>query len=198
MSARVFTRNEFAGSVTLLVVFLIGWQWGPELFGIPPYIVPPLTDVVREFFTMLETERLLYHCGMTAMAVVVGFVLGSVLAGWTAGFGSVARTTAIEVGMQNSGLGAVLAQAHFANPLTAIPSAISAITHCIIGSGLAGLNYALKQADIQAVLPTTDEVEQFMTLCYRIKAGYQGERVARDMAKLAEALVARGVLGAGS
>jgi len=39
--------------------------------------------------------------------------------------------------MQNSGLGAVLAQAHFANPLTAIPSAISAITHCIIGSACA-------------------------------------------------------------
>ena len=49
----------------------------------------------------------------------------------------VARTTSIEVGMQNSGLGAVLAQAHFANPLTVLPSAISAITHCILGSALA-------------------------------------------------------------
>ena len=54
-----------------------------------------------------------------------------------AGLDTVARTTSIEVGMQNSGLGAVLAQAHFANPLTAIPSAISAITHCILGSALA-------------------------------------------------------------
>ena len=31
-----------------------------------------------------------------------------------------------------------------------------------------------------------------MTLCHRIKAGYQGERVARDMAQLAKALVSRG------
>lgn len=67
----------------------------------------------------------------------LGFLLGYLLSGWVAGFGTVARTTSIEVGMQNSGLGAVLAQAHFANPLTAIPSALSAITHCILGSVLA-------------------------------------------------------------
>ncbi|MGB8331440.1 MAG: hypothetical protein WCE62_15045, partial [Polyangiales bacterium] len=67
----------------------------------------------------------------------LGFFFGYLLAGLTGGFGRVARTISIEVGMQNSGLGAVLAQAHFANPLTAIPSAISAITHCIIGSALA-------------------------------------------------------------
>lgn len=80
--------------------------------------------------------------GLSLVAAVVtthslGFVLGYTLAGLVSGFGNVARTTAIEVGMQNSGLGAVLAQAHFANPLTAIPSAISAITHCILGSALA-------------------------------------------------------------
>lgn len=80
--------------------------------------------------------------GLSLLGAVVtthslGFFFGYLLSGWRAGFGSVARTTAIEVGMQNSGLGAVLAQAHFANPLTTIPSAISAITHCIIGSALA-------------------------------------------------------------
>jgi BASS family bile acid:Na+ symporter len=80
--------------------------------------------------------------GLSLLGAVVtthtlGFVLGYLLAAWRSGDQSVARTTAIEVGMQNSGLGAVLAQAHFANPLTAIPSAISAITHCIIGSACA-------------------------------------------------------------
>ena len=80
--------------------------------------------------------------GLSLLGAVVtthtlGFVLGYLLAVWRSGDQSVARTTAIEVGMQNSGLGAVLAQANFANPLTAIPSAISAITHCIIGSACA-------------------------------------------------------------
>ena len=75
--------------------------------------------------------------GAVLTAHTFGFVLGYLLGGLSGGFGNVARTTSIEVGMQNSGLGAVLAQAHFANPLTAIPSAISAITHCILGSALA-------------------------------------------------------------
>lgn len=54
-----------------------------------------------------------------------------------------ARTVAIEVGMQNSGLGVVLANKHFANPVTgialaAVPCAISAVMHSVIGSVCAG------------------------------------------------------------
>jgi BASS family bile acid:Na+ symporter len=54
-----------------------------------------------------------------------------------------ARTVAIEVGMQNSGLGVVLANKHFANPVTgialaAVPCAISAVMHSVIGSICAG------------------------------------------------------------
>jgi BASS family bile acid:Na+ symporter len=45
-----------------------------------------------------------------------------------------ARTVAIEVGMQNSGLGVVLARGNFLNPLVAIPSAISTVAHSLIGS----------------------------------------------------------------
>lgn len=84
---------------------------------------------------VLESGPLLL--GAVVTVHTLGFFLGYLLGGLSGGFGSVARTTSIEVGMQNSGLGAVLAQAHFANPLTALPSAISAITHCLIGSALA-------------------------------------------------------------
>ena len=49
-----------------------------------------------------------------------------------------ARTNSIEVGMQNSALGAVLATLHFADPLTAVPCAISATMHSLLGSSLAG------------------------------------------------------------
>jgi len=51
----------------------------------------------------------------------------------------VRRTISIEVGMQNSGLGVVLAQRHFADPLTAVPCAISSVFHSVIGSFLAGI-----------------------------------------------------------
>lgn len=48
------------------------------------------------------------------------------------------RTASIEVGMQNSGLGAALATRHFAEfALAPVPAAISAVYHCIIGSALA-------------------------------------------------------------
>lgn len=49
-----------------------------------------------------------------------------------------ARTVSIEVGMQNSGLGVILARKHFADPLTAVPCALSSVFHSVIGSVLAG------------------------------------------------------------
>ena len=52
----------------------------------------------------------------------------------------IARTVSIEVGMQNSGLGAVLARTHLATaPLTAVPSALSSVCHSLIGSLLAAI-----------------------------------------------------------
>lgn len=48
------------------------------------------------------------------------------------------RTVCIEVMMQNSSLAVSLANVHFANPLTAIPGAISATMHSVFGSIMAG------------------------------------------------------------
>ncbi|MCB1144185.1 MAG: bile acid:sodium symporter family protein [Leptospiraceae bacterium] len=47
------------------------------------------------------------------------------------------RTVSIEVGMQNSGLGVVLANMNFANPLVAVPPAISSLMHSVLASILA-------------------------------------------------------------
>ncbi|PKU70096.1 probable sodium/metabolite cotransporter BASS1, chloroplastic isoform X2 [Dendrobium catenatum] len=64
-----------------------------------------------------------------------GYVLSKLL-----GIGDIsARTISIEVGMQNSVLGVVLASQHFGNPLTAVPCAVSSICHSIYGSVLAGI-----------------------------------------------------------
>ena len=69
----------------------------------------------------------------------IGFALGYAFARAFRYDRSVARTISIEVGMQNSGLGVVLAQRHFAaEPLTAVPCAISSVVHSLIGSLLAG------------------------------------------------------------
>lgn len=68
-----------------------------------------------------------------------GFLLGYVLGRLLKAPEIVARTISIEVGMQNSGLGVVLARQNFANPLVAIPSAISSLFHSLIASALAGI-----------------------------------------------------------
>lgn len=67
----------------------------------------------------------------------LGFAAGHGLARLLGHGPQISRTVAIEVGMQNSGLGVVLARRHFADPLTAVPSAISSICHSVIGSVLA-------------------------------------------------------------
>jgi BASS family bile acid:Na+ symporter len=69
----------------------------------------------------------------------IGFCVGYLFARLWGYDRIVARTVSIEVGMQNSGLGVVLAQKHFpAEPLTAVPCAISSVVHSVIGSLLAG------------------------------------------------------------
>jgi BASS family bile acid:Na+ symporter len=69
-----------------------------------------------------------------------GFALGYVATKLFRYDRATARTISIEVGMQNSGLGAVLAKTHFAaNPLTAVPSALSSVCHSLLGSLLAGI-----------------------------------------------------------
>jgi len=68
-----------------------------------------------------------------------GFLLGYLISRIFIKNRQVNRTISIEVGMQNSGLGAYLARANFVNPAIAIPSAISSATHSIIGSIAAGI-----------------------------------------------------------
>ena len=79
---------------------------------------------------------------LAAVALVhsIGFLLGWVAARAFRFANPAARAISIEVGMQNSGLAAVLAKTHFAaNPLTAVPAAISSVTHSLIGSLLAAI-----------------------------------------------------------
>ena len=68
-----------------------------------------------------------------------GFILGYILSCVFIKDIAASKTIAIEVGMQNSGLGAVLARENFTNPATAIPSAMSSLVHSIYGSIFASI-----------------------------------------------------------
>ncbi|KAE9621577.1 hypothetical protein Lal_00032464 [Lupinus albus] len=67
-----------------------------------------------------------------------GFFFGYILARFLGIDMSSSRTISIEVGMQNSVLGVVLAAQHFGDPLTTVPCAVSSVVHSVFGSILAG------------------------------------------------------------
>lgn len=66
-------------SIAVLAVFLAAWEWAPRLAGIPEFVLPPFSAVCAEAARIWGAERLLWHAGITAAEVVIGFVLGSVL-----------------------------------------------------------------------------------------------------------------------
>lgn len=131
----------------------------PVLLGVAlHHLTPRLVDAVQPVAPLVAVVAIVLICssiiGQSADAVIAagvpllqavfllhatGFALGYLFAR-LAGFGpDVCRTVSIEVGMQNSGLGVVLARKHFADPLTAVPCAISSVFHSVIGSALAGV-----------------------------------------------------------
>jgi NitT/TauT family transport system permease protein len=79
MAVQLLGRRESWVSLLFLLVFLAAWQWLPGALGMPEFIIPSLSTVMAEFARMLETERLLFHTGITAAEVVVGFAIGSLL-----------------------------------------------------------------------------------------------------------------------
>jgi BASS family bile acid:Na+ symporter len=129
----------------------------PVLFGLTlKKFTPKLSEAVEPFAPLTAVLTVALICssiigrtsaqilsagpiliGSVALLHTSGFALGYILSR-SAGFSvKTSRTMSIEVGMQNSALGVVLASAHFADPLVAVPCAISATVHSVIGSGLA-------------------------------------------------------------
>jgi len=65
---------------------------------------------------------------------LLGFIIGYAISFIFLRDKKLSKTICIEIGMQNSGLGVVLAKENYVNPSTAIPSAISSLVHSIYGS----------------------------------------------------------------
>ncbi|PPA80967.1 sodium transporter [Brevibacillus laterosporus] len=91
----------------------------------------------------------LASAGLMIFAVVVlhnvlGFLLGFLFARLCGMDLAKQKAVAMEVGMQNSGLGVAIATAHF-SPLAAVPSAIFSVWHNISGSVLASIFSRMKE-----------------------------------------------------
>ncbi|MCE7791310.1 bile acid:sodium symporter family protein [Salipaludibacillus sp. CUR1] len=87
----------------------------------------------------LNAENLITSGAAVFSAVILhngfGLALGYLTAKWVGLDETKRRAISMEVGMQNSGLGAALAAAHF-SPLAALPSAIFSVWHNISGPAL--------------------------------------------------------------
>jgi len=96
-------------------------------------------------FILADKKSAILEIGASLIAAVLllhllGFILGYVLSRLLKFSERDAQTVSIEVGMQNSGLATELARSNFpAYGLATVPGAISALTHCILGSIAAGL-----------------------------------------------------------
>lgn len=94
-------------------------------------IIGQSAAAIRQSGLQLLGAVFLLHAGGFALGYFAARVFGYDTA--------TCRTVSIEVGMQNSGLGVVLAKNNFTDPLTAVPCAISSVFHSVLGSLLAGL-----------------------------------------------------------
>ena len=103
----------------------------------PPVAVVLIVLIVASIIG--QGKEIILNAGLNLILTIMilhlfGFVLGFTLSRLFIKDLTAQKTIAIEVGMQNSGLGAVLARENFTNPATAIPSAISSLVHSVYGS----------------------------------------------------------------
>lgn len=101
------------------------------------------------------SKAAILQSGLLILAVVIlhnglGYLLGFTAAQFFKLPYADSKAIAVEVGMQNSGLGVALAAVHFAaSPITAVPSAIFSLWHNISGPALA--TYWASRKDISEV-----------------------------------------------
>jgi BASS family bile acid:Na+ symporter len=104
-------------------------------------LVSTLAIVIIVAIVVAGSKAKIVESGLLIFAVVIlhnglGYVLGYLFAKLFRMNLSKRKAILFETGMQNSGLGAALASAHF-NPVAAVPSAIFSVWHNISGSLLA-------------------------------------------------------------
>ncbi|MDG1173836.1 MAG: bile acid:sodium symporter family protein [Opitutales bacterium] len=139
--------NSIVVIVLLPLAIGVGWnQWLPKsarkVAVFSPSISVLFILLIVGFVLADKRDLILAHgwmiLGATGLLHLGGFLGGYWGAKWLGRDELDKQTLSIEVGMQNSGLGAALATKNFSSmPMTPAPCALSAILHCMIGSFLA-------------------------------------------------------------
>lgn len=130
----------------VLVGVVCNWKFPRAVARISPY--GPLISVIALIFiagsiVAQSAASVIAHAGKLFLATVLlhalGFLFGYVLTRLLRYSPLTARTVAIEVGMQNGGMAAVLAKKNFPlEPMAAVPAVFSSVVQTLVGSLVAG------------------------------------------------------------
>ena len=136
----ILTVVIFPVAAGLIVRQFLGQRVRP-LDALLPVVSVALIVLVVACIMALSREQLL-NSGILVFVTVAAHNSSGLLLGYAmaklAGLDAVrCRTIAIEVGMQNSGLGVALARKHFADVLVALPAAIFSVVQNITGPAVA-------------------------------------------------------------
>ena len=71
-------------SIVLLVVLLCAWEFGVRFFGVPKFVLPPVSDVGLALWRGIATSPMAkdgywYHSFVTLWEIVLGFSIGSAI-----------------------------------------------------------------------------------------------------------------------
>lgn len=137
----------------LLVKKLFHKQAQASAKALPLISVIAIVAIVTAVVSVSQQQ--IAKTGLTIFAVVVlhnllGYLLGYLFGKLFKLDLSKKKAVAIEVGMQNSGLGAAIATAHF-SPLAAVPSAIFSVWHNISGPILATIFSRMKDTKTESL-----------------------------------------------
>ena len=72
-----WTKSVVFGPWIFLVALLFFWEYGPGLLGMPEYILPRLSKVVRVFFDLSVLKLYLRNAYVTLSEALIGLVIGA-------------------------------------------------------------------------------------------------------------------------
>ena len=127
--------------VPVLIGVFCNWRFPRQVAKAA--VFGPLISVISIIFIAgsiiaPNADKVIANAGRLTLALTLlhgaGFVVGFWVTRLWRFHDDIARTVAIEVGMQNGGMAAMLAKNHFANPLVGVPAVFCSVVQTLLGS----------------------------------------------------------------
>src|SRR5262249_17961719 len=77
---RMNSRRNVLLSVLYFILFMLVWEFGVRLFGVPAFILPTPSNIVVAFYRGLASGIYAQHLWVTLLETALGFIAGTTLA----------------------------------------------------------------------------------------------------------------------